>query len=153
MNNRYFNNRITADIIVSAEEFAARRQAKAALMTKLTIANIKYDADAILEIAEDPNKKVIFLERGNEKAGFKHLLKHLGDYKNRALTAAILPKFIMHTLVENNIVGQQSKRAGRPIYRSTFFKPSNDATFTDVAITVGNNGFIVGANPSSKLKK
>jgi hypothetical protein len=91
---------------------------------------------------------------GNDKAGYKHVLdEHIKNFEEKGVRSAALPKLIMNTLVANEIVGYQGKSKGRPIYRSRFFLPKNDAVFVDIAITVGSNGFIVGANPTSKLKK
>lgn len=44
----------------------------------------------------------------------------------------------------NKIIGYQGKGTGRPIYQVT-----HNGKIYNTAITVGDNGFIVGANPSS----
>ncbi|MDY3521489.1 hypothetical protein JSO54_02760 [Riemerella anatipestifer] len=45
---------------------------------------------------------------------------------------------------ENKIVGYQGSGTGRPIYELIY-----KGTKQKVAITIGSNGFVVGANPTS----
>jgi hypothetical protein len=153
MNTRLLTEALKTEIVTSYRKFAERNLKKMALISKLKAANIKYDTDTLIEINEDRLGNVIFLERGNDKAGYKHLLTHLNEFKQKSVTPAIMPKLIMNTLVEGEVVGYQGKGKGRAIYRSTFFATQNDARFMDIAITVGSNGFVVGANPASKFKR
>ena len=48
----------------------------------------------------------------------------------------------MNALENGKIVGYQGRGTGRHIYEFTY-----NGEIHKVAITVGNNGFIVGANP------
>ena len=50
-----------------------------------------------------------------------------------------IPKFIMTAVSKGKIVDYQG---GRPIYKVVY-----NGVNREVAITVGDNGFIVGANP------
>lgn len=61
-----------------------------------------------------------------------------------AATSTMIPDFIMRNLKEGNIVGYQGKGTGRPIYEIIY-----DGQRQRTAITTGNNGFVVGANPVS----
>lgn len=132
-------------------DFEARMQAKEHLQQILTENHIKFDADAIIAIDQKPDGQIFFLERGNERAGYKHVLNHAKDFNNKGVNVAKLPQFIMHTLKNNQQVSvQNARRGGRPIYHGTLFAQNNHEV--DVAISVGSNGFIVGANPVT-LKK
>jgi Transposase and inactivated derivatives len=55
-----------------------------------------------------------------------------------------VPDAVFSALQQNKVVGYQGTGTGRPIYEYTF----NGQTHR-MAITVGDNGFIVGANPTS----
>lgn len=135
-----------------AAEFAERNQAKRALQQKLAEKHIKFDEDALLEIDQNPNGEIFFLERGNARAGYKHVLSHADDFKRKGISVAKLPKFLLFALKQNEQVGVQGankKTRGRPVYKGTLLGKN---THVEVAITVGNNGFIVGANPTT-LKK
>lgn len=46
------------------------------------------------------------------------------------------------------IVGYQGRGQGRPIYEFTY-----EGTTRRIAITIGSNGYVVGANPKSVPKE
>ena len=56
-----------------------------------------------------------------------------------------IPDYVMNALENGKIVGYQGRGTGRPIYEFTY-----NGEIHKVAITVGNNGFIVGANPKQR---
>ena len=144
--------KVVTEFILKVEEFKKRQQAKLELINKLEAKRIKFDAEAILEIDQYQGGDVFFLERGNAKAGYKHVLDHAEDFKNKGVSVAKLPKFLMFALKQNEQVATQGakKNRGRPVYKGTLFGAKNASV--DVAISVGSNGFIVGANPTT-LKK
>ena len=53
-----------------------------------------------------------------------------------------IPDYVMNALENGKIVGYQGRGTGRHIYEFTY-----NGEIYKVAITVGNNGFIVGSNP------
>ena len=97
------------------------------------------------ENGKTPDGKIIFLEEGNPKAGWEHIANHLDDFKNAGYPVENLQSIIFEALKQNDIVGHQGAGTGRPIYQVEY----GGQTY-NIAITVGDNGFIVGANPSSK---
>lgn len=134
-------------------EFESRAAKKQDLMQALKAKGTKFDADAVIAIDQNQNGEIFFLERGNDRAGYKHVLSHATDFKNKGVKVAKLPAFLMHTMKTNQQVGMQgekAKRGGRPIYRGTLFAQRN--VEIDVAISAGSNGFIVGANPTTLRK-
>lgn len=52
------------------------------------------------------------------------------------------PKWLMNALENGSIVEYQGRGTGRPIYEFTY-----NGELHNIAITAGNNGFVVGANP------
>lgn len=52
------------------------------------------------------------------------------------------PKWLMNALENGNIVEYQGRGTGSPIYEFTY-----NGERHNIAITVGNNEFVVGANP------
>ena len=133
------------ELMQSQARFAAREENRLRLFGLLKSRGVKHDADNIIAVREKGNS-IVFLERGSDKAGYKHVLKHLPEFKQQGIASATLPNVIMNALSQAEIVGEQGGkgRPKRPVYRLGLF---------DVAITVGNNGFIVGANPTSQFKK
>ncbi|MEZ4736337.1 MAG: RHS repeat-associated core domain-containing protein [Caldilineaceae bacterium] len=113
------------------------------LVDQLQKEGIKHNPNNILRIGQVPNGRIVFLETGNNTAGLQHIVKtHGSDFANRGVSVEQIPDLVMKALLDNNIVGSQG--AGRPIYETIF-----NGTKQLVAITVGNNGYIVGANPAS----
>ncbi|MFQ6148685.1 RICIN domain-containing protein [Streptomyces seoulensis] len=91
-----------------------------------------------------PGVPVAWLEMGNAKAGLVHIIfRHAGEFMERGVASEDIPKLLEKALTEGKVVGYQGSDAGRPIYETVF----NGKTHR-VAITVGDNGFIVGANPA-----
>ena len=89
----------------------------------------------------DPRPRV-FLEQGSEKAGLRHVMSAHGDqFAAKGVDAGSVPDLLMKALKENDVVAHQGRPPGRPVYQTSFRgRPIR------VAITVGSNGFIVGAN-------
>ena len=72
----------------------------------------------------------MWLENGTDTAGLNHIItEHADDFLNKGITQEQIPDYVMNALE-------------RPIYEFTY-----NGEIHKVAITVGNNGFIVGANP------
>ncbi len=129
--------------------------------------------DLILELANTPVKitwgdvlaiermpdKIVWLEIGKDKeaalaetikrgvevkpAGYKHILEeHRSQFIQRGIAEDDLIDVIMQALRENNVVGKQSE--DRLVYLTKY--KGRDYV---IAITVGSNGFVVGANLKS----
>ncbi|PJG85311.1 hemagglutinin repeat-containing protein, partial [Conservatibacter flavescens] len=112
--------------------------------SELTQNGIKFTQDQVIAITKTNDGRIVFLEKGNAKAGLEHVLKHKNEFIAKGISESDIPNFLITALNQNNIVGYQGKGNGRPIYELNY----NGKT-QRVAITVGNNGFIVGANPVS----
>lgn len=69
-------------------------------------------------------------------------MRHADDFAKRGIYADQIPDLVMTAVERGRIVGYQGKGMGRPIYEVMY----ND-TKHHVAVTMSNNGFIVGANP------
>jgi hypothetical protein len=81
---------------------------------------------------------------GNNKSGLIHIIfRHAGEFIERGIASEDIPKLLNKALSEGKIVGEQGSDGGRMIYETVY----NGKT-QRVAITVGNNGYIVGANPA-----
>jgi len=63
------------------------------------------------------------------------------------VTDVEIPSVIMKAVSTGKIVGYQGLGTGRPIYELTINGQSQR-----IAVTVGDNGFVVGANPRGKVK-
>ncbi|MDI9818799.1 MULTISPECIES: hypothetical protein [unclassified Legionella] len=139
-----------AELAKNAEKMTENIQAKQNLMKEIDNFNlnagkekkrIKYNPNNVLMI-EKINEKIIFLERGDSagKSGYKHVLKHADDFKKgQGIMVSKIPQTLFNTLRKNEIRRYQGKGTGRPVY---------NGEQGAIAITVADNGYIVGANPT-----
>lgn len=116
------------------------------LISELEQNGIKFTKEDIVFIAKDKTGKTVFLEKGNGAAGLQHILdRHEKDFLNKGLERNDIPEIIMQALISGTKTGKtQGRPPGRPIYEVKY-----NGTVYNIAITVGSNGFIVGANPAS----
>jgi hypothetical protein len=115
------------------------------LMDELARSGVKYNPDDVIAVVKTSDGKIVWLENGTETAGLKHIIKDHGtDFANKGITQNQIPDYIIKALSDGKVVGYQGRGIGRPIYEFMY-----NGKAQRVAITTGNNGFIVGANPVS----
>ena len=113
------------------------------LLDELVNSGVKYNPEDIVAITKTADGKLVWLENGTDTAGLNHIItEHADDFLNKGITQEQIPDYVMNVLENGKIVGYQGRGTGRPIYEFTY-----NGEIHKVAITVGNNGFIVGANP------
>lgn len=106
---------------------------------KLTPANV-------VATGTTPSGQIVFLETGNSASGLRHIVQeHAIDFANVGISEAQIPSVVIRAVTEGNIVGYQGSGTGRPIYTITV-----NGQPLRIAITVGSNGYIVGANPAGR---
>lgn len=121
------------------------------LIAELQQLNIKHNPDRIVRIAKLSNGKIIFLEQGRKGergSGLEHILEnHQNNFTKRGIEPEQIADAIMLTLTNGKIIGYQPTRSPTPraIYEVNF-----NGIIQYIAITIGDNGYIVGANPASK---
>lgn len=103
---------------------------------------MKYNSDEVMAIAKTTSGKLAWLEKGNSNAGFDHVMRHADEFAAKEIKSNEIPNLLMEALSKGKVVGTQGRGKGRPIYEVEF-----NGQKQRVAITVGNNGFIVGTNP------
>ncbi|CBN58574.1 MULTISPECIES: hypothetical protein [Kamptonema] len=122
---------------------------KAALIAELTQAGIKHTPENIVRIAKRSDGKIVFLELGNIKSGMQHILSKAAQFAEIGIDIDEIPDAVMTAIIEGEVVGTQGKLSETPrqIYKFVF-----KGEFKYMAITVSDNGYIVGANPRSRLR-
>lgn len=115
---------------------------KEALIKELEQNGVKFCRENIVEIGRDPDGKVVFLEKGNDTAGLQHILSHSGDFANKGIPENEITSLVMKAVTEGEAVGTQGKDR-------TIYEVVHNGQTVKVAVSVGSNGFIVGANPTS----
>lgn len=110
------------------------------LLEELSRQGIKHNPDDIVLIGKDGTGKIIFLENGNSRAGLRHIMeRHAADFVNVGVPEEKIADLVFSAVTEGKVVGMQRTR---PIYEVVF-----EGRTYRVAVSVGDNGFIVGANP------
>ena len=126
-----------------ADSKAAESGLNSNLLDELANSGVKYNPEDIVAITKTADGKLVWLENGTDTVGLNHIItEHADDFLNKGITQEQIPDYVMNALENGKIVGYQGRGTGRPIYEFTY-----NGEIHKVAITVGNNGFIVGANP------
>lgn len=112
------------------------------LIDELAKNGVKFTPENIVAIARDSSGRIVFLETGTSKAGLAHIVgEHGAEFAAKGIPEDQVSDFVMRAVTEGTQVGVQGRPPGRPIYQLVF----NDKVYK-VAVTVGSNGYIVGAN-------
>lgn len=118
------------------------------MLDELTANGVKFTPENVIATTRSSSGKVVFLETGNSKAGLQHIIEeHGSQFAQMGVSEAQIPGVVMKAVSEGKLVGYQGSGAGRPIYELTI-----NGQPQRIAVTVGDNGFVVGANPRGSVK-
>lgn len=110
---------------------------------------LNIDPGKVVAIAKKPDGKIVWLETGhsgNGGSGLAHILEeHGSQFASKGISSSDLPEYLIQAVSSGKIVGMQGSR---PVYELSY-----NGIQQRVAITVSNNGYIVGANPKSLPKE
>lgn len=105
----------------------------------------KISPENVVMITRDPNGRIVWLEEGNNSSGLQHIINEHGhEFNGKGISNDDIPDYVLEAVYQGNIVGTQGKRNPRTVYEFVY----NGIT-QRIAIQVGSNGYIVGANPKS----
>jgi filamentous hemagglutinin len=112
------------------------------LVNELQRQGTKVTAENVLRAERLSDGRIVWLETGKgglRGAGMAHIIENHGaEFEQNGIPISSLPDVIMKALRVGNRVGELSPT--RPVYQVEF-----NGRLYNVAITVGDNGFIVGA--------
>ena len=111
------------------------------LIGELANSGVKYNPEDIVAIIKTADGKLVWLEKGNSRAGLEHIMQHADQFATKGISIEKIPDFIMHAIANGKVVGTQRTR--------TIYEVMYEGRLQRVAISIGDNGFIVGANPKS----
>ena len=115
-------------------------------VSEMAANGIKFSESDLIATGRNSSGQVVFLESGNTKAGLRHIVDaHGGDFAKIGVPEAKIPGVVMNAVTSGRVVGYQGAGTGRPVYQIDLNGQSQK-----IAVTTGNNGFIVGANPAGK---
>ncbi|MBQ6018055.1 MAG: hypothetical protein IJL19_09260 [Clostridiales bacterium] len=105
----------------------------------------KISPDKVVMITRDPKGRIVWLEEGNNSSGLQHIINEHGhEFNGKGISNDEIPDYVLEAVYQGNIVGTQGKRNPRTVYEFVY----NGVT-QRIAVQVGSNGYIVGANPKS----
>lgn len=114
---------------------------KTQLIDDLVAGGTRITPENIVDI-RSINGRTVWLETGNSNAGLRHIIDEHGfEFAQRGISEAKIPDVLFTALQRDNVVGYQGRGTGRPIYEFEYGGQTHR-----LAITVGDNGFVVGAN-------
>jgi hypothetical protein len=121
---------------------------KEILIAELRQLDIKHNPEQIVRIARQSNGTIVFLETGNIKQGLIHIQSKAEQFASIGIELTEIPEVVMVAVTTGKIVGYQGKKSNqpRPIYELTF-----KGKILYLSVTVANNGYIVGANPRTRI--
>lgn len=135
-----------------SNEFSGTKGEGAALMSELDARHVKYNKSDIVAITRNSSGDIVWLEKGHltgKPSGLAHIIDAHGlDFQNQNITNDELPQYIMTAVKYGTIIGYQGRDSSRPIYEFVYEHKTRR-----IAITIGSNGYIVGANPKSMPKE
>jgi hypothetical protein len=115
-------------------------------LNELAKNEIKHTPENIVDIRRMPDGRLAFLETGSSNGGLVHIIEEHGKhFADVGIHADQIPEAVMTAVTRGKIIGYQGKGPGRPVFDFVF----ND-TQHRMAVTIGDNGFIVGANPKPR---
>ncbi|MBN3751326.1 filamentous hemagglutinin N-terminal domain-containing protein [Paraburkholderia sp. Tr-20389] len=117
-------------------------------LATLAANGVKFTSQNVVATGTTSSGQTVFLEAGNANAGLQHIIQeHGAEFASMGVAPAQIPDVLMQTVTRGTIVGYQGAGTGRPIYEVTI-----NGQQQRIAVTVGSNGYIVGANPRGSAK-
>lgn len=114
------------------------------LIAQLRASGVKHNPDDILGIARLSDGKIVFLEIGNDGAGWQHIRKqHAENFAARGIPENQIIDAVMAAVINSRILGNQGR--SRTVYEIEF-----NGAIQYISVEVASNGYIVGANPTRK---
>ncbi|KAI1110333.1 hypothetical protein F5Y14DRAFT_455168 [Nemania sp. NC0429] len=106
------------------------------------------------EVRGQPRPQHMWLETGNKKSGYQHVISEQGtEYErsgmSRAQQPTRLPELMEASTTVGRHIGYNSKRYDRPVMAVYM---QDEERVVRNSITVATNGYVVGMNPLSKDK-
>ena len=129
-------------LIKKGGKWIVRKFTKRILVKELTRLGIKHNADDVIRISLNRAGKIIFLE----KKGLKHIIeRHADEFVSQGIKEGDIADLVIKAATEGKQIGMQNTRQ--------VFKVVFKGKARKVAVQVGDNGYIVGANPVSRKLK
>lgn len=137
--------------------FCGTKGEGAYLVQELEQRGENFTKENLIAITKDANDRIVWLERGKPDdpttgkggTGLLHIVqRHRKEFADAGIPEKEIPQYLMTAVKYGTVIGVQGRRGGRAIYEFRYC-----GQLRRIAISIGNNGFIVGANPTSIPKE
>jgi len=120
------------------------------LMQELRRSGEKYSEKDIIFIGRQQNGKIAWLEKGNKRVGLEHIKKHSKEFQDKGIKDYLIPELLKKAITHGKIIGYQKtkNKFPREVYEVEFM-----GKIIKIAISISDNGFVVGANPINREKE
>jgi hypothetical protein len=112
-------------------------------------AGVKFSEKDVIFAARDNTGKLVWLEKGNDSGGLKHIMMHhAANYRDvYGVHGKDIPGFIKNLFISGKLIGQKTViRKGRPAFKRTYKYRGKYFTVSGL----GTNGYIVSVYPTDK---
>lgn len=125
------------------------------MIDQLTKTGVRFNPNDVLFVTKDKTGQLVWLEKGNESAGLKHILYgdgrnrgHASDFKKAlGLESNQVSGYLKKVITYGNVVSNKIKPVGN---RKGFERVYSYEGNYYIVTGIGTNGFIVSAYPHKK---
>lgn len=119
-----------------------------ALITEVQRQGHKITPDRVVRIARTRDDRVVWLEEGDDRSGLQHLMRpdRIADFDGSGIAKKDVVDVVFTALLTGRPVGTSSR--DRVVYEISYRGHTRR-----IAISLSDNGYIVGANPISLTRK
>ena len=116
------------------------------LVEEVVAAGHKISPADVVQIARAPDGRVVWLERGDGRAGLSHILRagRIRDFTDCGVPYAEIPGFAVRAVTHGNVA--RAVRDGGDAYDVDL----GGGRSVKVVVAVGSNGYIVSAYPLTR---
>lgn len=119
-----------------------------ALIAEVEAAGHKISPTDVVQIARAPDGRVVWLERGTDRSGLRHILRaeRIDDFVREGVDPTEIPALAIRAVVAGRPVGPVGRGA------TAYEVDLGDGRRVAVAVVVGSNGYIVSAYPVGAVR-
>ena len=136
-------DRLPPELRGQLEDEIRNRNTPEALLRELQRLGVKHTPGNIVRIGRQPNGRVVFLEQGNtggDGRGLAHIIeRHLDQFLDQDVQETDIPDLIVQAATQGRLALRQGTR---DVFEVVFRGQTRY-----VALTISDNGYVVGANP------
>ncbi|WP_253769053.1 hypothetical protein [Goodfellowiella coeruleoviolacea] len=118
------------------------------LIAEARRAGVRISPGRVLRIGRDGTGRIVWLEEGDEQSGARHILKkeRVTEFAGMDIPQGDIIDVVWQAVLSGNPLGISGK--DRVVYETTY-----RGRRKLIAVTVGSNGYLIGANPISEKRK